>query len=435
VTAADLHPKHRLVTEMFPVTILFGLQYGALVIFPAVMHDTQPLSLILTLCAVGIGTAFLVEAIRCPLGSRNAKPIAVSAKAAMAIVVVGWLATIGGSVSGGIAYLNQTTSARPSHLTAIFTPLTSWVTIGTALVMAQAASGMASRVRAWWVILIGFGLELVLGLRDAVLGDAVSYFLVVTFLAVVLGFIRWRWVVIALFTIPVVLPVLYNFKTQERSNFTQVAEPGQQPEYGQRLRLDLEMAQVKDFPKIPASSVNPPSLPTLLLFGLVPRIFDQSRGSLNTGQRLSVAVGGTPTNSDTATSFGDAYIVDGWTGVILYSGLASVVTGIVIRRRGPWAYALLGVIAQSCLLVEQSYPDMLASLLQGGVSLAIAIALVRVLRRGPSGQQQGAVNEDGSGSAAFAASGGSCLANQSSEMVLARQGGVLLRWASGPIRR
>jgi hypothetical protein len=88
-----------------------------------------------------------------------------------------------------------------------------------------------------------------------------------------------------------------------------------------------------------------------------------------------------PTSSDSATSFGDAYIVDGWTGVILYSGLAAQVTGVVVRRRGPWAFALLAMIIQNCLLVEQSYPDMLAGLLQSCVSLIAALVVIKMLSR------------------------------------------------------
>jgi hypothetical protein len=382
VTTAPPILRRRLITQKFPVTILLGLQYGALVIFPAIIHDTPPLSLIITICLVGIGTAFFVEAVRSPLGPRNVRPISISPNAAMCILAVGWLAAIGGSVTRGIAYVDQTTSASPSHLAAIFTPLTEWLLIGTVLIMAQAAQGTVSRARASSVIVVGFVLELALSLRAAILSDVVIYSIAVTFLAIVLGFIRWRWVIIALFTIPLVLPVLYNLKSQERSNLSQNAEPGQDLNYGQRLRLDREMAQVADFPTIPATgSIDPPNLQTLLLFGLVPRILDQGRETLHTGENLSVAVGGSPTSSDTATSFGDAYIVDGWRGVFLYSGLSALITGMVIRRRGPWAFALLGLITASCLLVEESYPDMLAGLLQSCVSWAVALIAVKLFSR------------------------------------------------------
>jgi hypothetical protein len=382
-----------LVTEKFPVTILFALQYGALVVFPAITHDTQPLSLIITICAVGVGVAFLVEAVRAPLGRRNSKPIAITPNAAMWIVGVGWLASIGGAITGGVAYANQTTQAAPSHLAAVFTPLAGWVIIGTVLVMAQAAQGTVSRTRARWVVLVGFILELALSLKAALLSDVVIYFFVVTFLAVLLGIIRWRWVVVSLFAIPLVLPTLYNLKTQERSAITTVAEPGQQPNYGDRLRLDREMAQVADFPTIPARNIVTPSLPTLLLFGLVPRVFDQSRGTLNSGENLSVAVGGSPTSSDTATSFGDAYIFEGWRGVIIYSGLSALATGMVIRRRGPWAFAFLGVIAQCCLLIEEPYPDMLAGLLQGCVSCAVALGFAQLLTRKAARAAEGGQRE------------------------------------------
>jgi len=373
--------KPRLTTEIFPVTILFGLQYGALVVFPAVTHDTHPFGLILMICAVGVGTAFVVEAIRAPLARRDVRPIAISPASAIWIVRVGWLAAIGGAVTSGVAYANQTTQANPSHIAALFTPLTGWVIIGTVLVMAQAAHGAISRARAWRVILTGFALELAVSLKDAILSSVVSYFFVVTFLAVVLGFIKWRWVVVALFAIPIVLPALYNLKSQERNAISPIAQPGQKLNYGDRLRLDREMAQVEDFPTIPARGINPPSLPTLLLFGLVPRAFDQSRGTLNTGEHLSVAVGGSATSSDTATTFGDAYIINGWNGLVLYSGLSALIAGMAVRRRGPWAFALLGVIAQTCLLVEEPYPDMLAGFLQGCASWAAALVIVQLLSR------------------------------------------------------
>jgi hypothetical protein len=383
VTATSTIPirRHRLLTEKFPVTILFGLQYGALVVVPAIIHDTQPLGLIITICLAGVSTAFVVEAVRSPLGPSNSKPIQVSPNAAMWILRIGWLAAIGGSITRGVAYVNQTTSADPSHLAAIFTPLTYWVLIGTALTLAQAAQGLVSRTRAWWVIGFGFALELALSLRAAILNDVVIYSITVMFLAIVLGFIRWRWVIIALFTIPLVVPTLYNLKTQERSSLRNAAVPGQDFNYSQRLRLDREMAQVDDFPTVPAHDINPPSLPTLLLFGLVPRLLDQGRETLHTGENLSAAVGGSPTSSDTATSFGNAYIVQGWTGVFLYSALCALVTGMVIRRRGPWGLALLGLITSSCLLIEGAYPDMLAGLLQACVSWAAALLVVRLFHR------------------------------------------------------
>jgi hypothetical protein len=407
VTSAPLVRRRRLLSEKFPVTILFGLQYGALVVFPAIIHDTPPLGLIISICLVGTGTAFFFEAIRSPLGTSNASPISISPKAAMWILGVGWLAAIGSSITRGVAYVNQTTSASPSHLAAIFTPLTSWLLIGTVLVMTQAAQGQVSRKRAWWVIVAGFALELALSLRAAILSNVVIYFIVITFLAIVLGFIRWRWVIIALFTIPVVLPPLYNLKTQERSSLSKVAEPGQHLNYGQRLRLDREMAQVEDFPTIPAKDINPPSLQTLLLFGLVPRVFDQSRQTLHTGENLSVAVGGSPTSSDTATALGNAYIVDGWRGVFLYSAISALVTGTVIRRRGPWAFALLALITSSCLLVEESYPDMLAGLLQACVSWAAALVAVKLFtrRKAADTRQEGWIGAPDTGLTPHAADG------------------------------
>src|SRR5258708_13470497 len=91
MTTAPLTRRPRRITEKFPITILFGLQYGALVAFPALTHDTEPLALIITICAVGVGAAFLVEALRAPLGRRAAPLIPTSPRAPLCIVRVGLL--------------------------------------------------------------------------------------------------------------------------------------------------------------------------------------------------------------------------------------------------------------------------------------------------------------------------------------------------------
>jgi hypothetical protein len=383
VMAGRRHPRCLPLTDKFPVTFLFALQYGALVLLPAVVHDTAPMGLIVTICAAGTGTAFTVEALRAPLGARAARPLPLSPRAALPITAIGAVATAGASYAGGIAYANQVNGAAPSHLAAIFTPLSGWLLIGTVLVMAQAAQGTVSRRRAWLVIAGGLTLEVALGLRGALLTGAVSYACAVTFLAIVLGFARWRPVIAALVVIPLALPALYNFKTAERAALVsgrQAAQPSQ-PDVGQRLRLDREMALVGDFPAVPATSIAQPGLLELTGYGVIPRALDPGRPALTPGLALSVATGGPANSATTATALGDAYLAGGWAGVVLYSALAALVTGIVIRRRGPWAYALLGVIAASCLLIGDSYPDMLASLLQECVSLGAAFLLVRLLSR------------------------------------------------------
>jgi hypothetical protein len=140
------------------------------------------------------------------------------------------------------------------------------------------------------------------------------------------------------------------------------------------------MAQVGDFVQIP-TNFGYPSVGTLFRFGLVPRVFDRGRGNLITGENFSVAVGGTSTNSDTATTLGEAYIEHKWPGVIFFGASAALLVGVFTRRRGPWALALLAVIFESGLIIESTFPDLLARILQATVSMVLAVVFSAIVMR------------------------------------------------------
>jgi len=73
-------PERRHALEVFPVTILLALQYGALVAIPAVLHQTQPESTILGICRLGVFVAFAVEGLLFPIGSRFGRQVSVEPK-------------------------------------------------------------------------------------------------------------------------------------------------------------------------------------------------------------------------------------------------------------------------------------------------------------------------------------------------------------------
>ena len=363
----------------FLVTGIFVIEYGLQVVMPAVIHDTEPLSTILEICAAGIAAAFVVEFLLSPIGKSSARGIQVTPRSAMAVLIVGWFATLAGSLFGGIAYVNQITSAPASKVAAIFTPFEVWTLFGTALFFALARDGLVTTRRALGLATISFLLECGINYRGGTFGVAIGFGTLIVFLAVITGVVRLRWIVPLLAVFLLVAQPLSNLRNEVRASLSQVAEV-QNQSWTQRVREDLLMAQVSDFTQIP-TNFGYPSVGTLLRFGLLPRVLDRGRGNLNTGENFSVAVGGSSTNSNTATTFGDAYIEHKWPGVIFFGAAAAFVVGIITRRRGPWALALLAVIFESTLMIESTFPDMLAIILQTMLSMALAIVFSAILMR------------------------------------------------------
>ena len=207
-----------------------------------------------------------------------------------------------------------------------------------------------------------------------------TFALVVAFLAVVTRMLRLRWLVLAVILIPLVWPVLYTYRNERRVAQGEIVNPSATNQPSQRLRLDLEMGQFVELPSIPAN-IGQPSLATLLRFGLVPRVFDSGRGTINTASGLSLALGGPADDSNSVTALGFVYVEIGWAGIIVYVGLASLAVGMVIRRRGPWALAMLAILLQYGVWIESVWPDMISGVLQVSISLLAAVIFVAVFFR------------------------------------------------------
>jgi hypothetical protein len=365
--------------ELFPVTILLALQYGSLVIVPALLHRTAPEATILSICACGIGVAFVVEATRWPLGVRIGRQIPITWTATLWIMAVGWAASLTGAVLGSGSYANQIGSTPASHLVSIVTPFTYWPLIGVALTFGLRRQGRISSRTLWLTVGLNLILQLITVILIAILAPLMSFALTVTFLAVLTRSIRLRWVVVAVVLIPLVWPAMYNFRNHRReaqgANVTELNRHNA----GSRLRLDLEMAQVALVPRIP-DNIGQPKLGTLVRTGLLPRVFDSGRGSFNSASGFSVATGGPADSSDTASTLGLAYIEQGWVGIAIFAGLLSIAIGMAIRRRGPWALVALAILIEQGAWIEATYPDMLAAILQGLVSLAVAMAFAQLFR-------------------------------------------------------
>ena len=115
---SSVKAERRSILEIFPVTILLGLQYGALVVIPAVLHQTAPESTMLSICGLGVLVAFVVEGIRAPIPNRTRleapsgwarasmgyRELPASWRGACAVMIVGWIATWAAAFAGHGTY-------------------------------------------------------------------------------------------------------------------------------------------------------------------------------------------------------------------------------------------------------------------------------------------------------------------------------------------
>ena len=293
------------------------------------------------------------------------------------MMVVGWIAAFAGAFVGQGRYSSQIGTTSISSLASVATPFAVWPLLGMAISLGLRRSGRISDRTAYVTIAINLVLQLALAIYDARLAPFTSFALVTAFLVVVTRMVRLRWILLAVLLIPLVWPPLFNFRNELRVQQGEVVNPYSTFNAGTRLRLDLEMAQISEFPKIP-TNIGQPSLATLIEFGLIPRFLESGRGTINTGSGLSVALGSPADNSSTVTALGFAYLEQSWLGIILYVGCASLAVGVVIRRRGPWALAMLAVLLLNLIWIESTYPDMIAGVLQDVVSLGAALVFVEI---------------------------------------------------------
>ena len=379
----ELGGRPTLAIEFFPVTILFGLQYGAMLVFPAIIHHTQPERLMLGVCGIGIGIAFTIESFMSwfPHREPGRPPVGVTFRSASVVLAVGVIAQVGLVTLGNVSYATQASGGARSHLAAIFTPLASWLMFGTIAVLWLWARGQVTRTTTWTVLSVSAGLQLALVIRTGLTASLAAFALAIVFVAVILRFIRLRWVVLAVALIPLIWPPLYNLRNDIRHTQVSTFNVAGQSPASERLREDLNFSHIQQLPEVPDPFISP-SLYTEVQFGLIPRVVDPGREILRTAEEISVAEGSTINSAATLTTLGDAYALQGWFGVVLLVVPLTLAMGIAVRRRSPWSYMFLGILVTLSIWIESTYPDCLAAILQATVSLVAMGVLVTVVRFG-----------------------------------------------------
>jgi hypothetical protein len=369
-------------TERFPVTLLLGLQYGVLAVYPALVHDTALKGRLVDVVGLAVGIAFLVELVALMVPYQPARrPSIVTPSAAAVVLAVGAVAQLGLAFAGNTGYAAQVAGESANRIASLFTPFATWLLFGAVMLMWLYRHERLRRRQ----LLTGIGAVLavlaVCAYRTAFIDTLAETVLALLVIAVMMRIVRLRLVVALFLVAGILLPVLYDIKTDIRVHSLAPQGVATRSTITSRLREDLNFAQMDQLPEVPIG-IGQPGVTTLLSYGVLPRFLDSGRGSLNAASDLSVALGDQSTTASTLTGLGEAYALGGgWAGVAAMATFTAVAMAVVVRRRSPWGYAAVGLIVTDAIWIEASYPDGLAAVLQGLVSLGVCAVLVALLRR------------------------------------------------------
>ncbi len=283
------------------MTLALGLQYGALVLYPAT-HDGNPeRSFVYGLTLLGLAAAFVVELVFARFRPRWGQVKRINVHIAGGIALVGAAAELVGYSVGLGVYGSATVSSASSgsHFGALLTPFQTWPIIG--LVLAIYSWRNQPRDHKWVLAYTAVTVlvTLAIAILSAATGPLYSLLLVLGVAAALGGMFRAWWLILFIILLTLAWPTLYTIRNQARAktgavSFAYATAAGAQT----RLDFDQLMAQA---PLAKSAGVSIPGIPSwglVIRSGLVPRALDRNRPDLNTGTQINVALTGSSGSVD-----------------------------------------------------------------------------------------------------------------------------------------
>lgn len=383
----------------FPVSSIFVATYGSLVLAPAALFAEEDLSFSLALVGLAVGSAFVVEALLLPLRAQNnwlgvGRPFVQAAT----ITTIGAIAVAGSSFGGSRSFSVQLGYTEISWWIAFLTPFNVWLLFGSIMLLYCTVVNPGRRVFCLQMVIATCLLQFAVGLRNGLVNAAASYTLTLLLVAVILGLLTVRRSILFVGAMLLLWPVIHEARDAVRYAVLGQSLGPTSTDPFERLRFDKQMANAELLVGGPGQ-LDVPSWLTVVRTGLLPSLIDSPRPPLNTGSVMSVALGGSPRNSTSATFLGNVAIFDGAGGLIVVGGVLSLVMVVLLRRRGVWDICMFGLIYYSLMSLVATYPDGIASVLQGILSLLVVLVVVSLMSAWSRSNQEGAVKSDPSVSA------------------------------------
>jgi len=354
-----------LVVQLVPLALLPALITGAL-------GNSALLSLLIGVPAATI----LFDAIAVHLPKRPARPAsAIPPTAAVAIVGLGILAFSAKTIIQP-TFTAEVLGRTAPPVAALLTPFEAWPLVGLSfLFFEHARTGVPSRRYLWLVTAATIGAYSFLWLLNGFLGGAAGFAFTVGWMAVTLGLLRFRsfaaLLLVAIIFWRPVGAIRNSLRVSAAGSVTYVSEVSYDRLRADKFWLEAHALREEHF-------LARPGIAQVIRVGLLPRAVDRGRTTTSAGPRLGEALLGRRGTSLGFTVLGNIYLFDGWSGLMLYLALGSLVVRLALNRSSPMGFAVYAGAVSNLYWLNISYPDNIAALLHFAIAAAVALALVRV---------------------------------------------------------
>ncbi|MFE9691798.1 hypothetical protein [Micromonospora sp. NPDC005806] len=379
----------------YPATALLLAPYAVLIVPMAVINHNPETGFILRLLALAMAGATTVETAALLIwGRKTWRKGAISTRTdhphifliARLVAIVSMIADVVGTTAGRGTIVTQVTGkVAASPVAGASALVAGWSYVAFALLLFSFLSGRArpGAFYRWTLALIGVQVYLVfLTARSAPL---IGYLTFVFAAGLILGAIRFRYVVVATALLFLVWPTIFTARNEVRvANGIAVSDKSATD----RLRFDTQVTRASGI-DVPVD-VGQPGIADLPRYGLVPRILDPERPLISTGAKINQYFGGSATSSFTFLTLGTVYFLDGPIAVIVYCGLWALVVASLLsvgRGPGPIRLCLLCLVIAGPLVWISTYPDTVIGLLQYTVSASPVFLAIMLSKREKSTEQ------------------------------------------------
>ncbi|MBU8650168.1 hypothetical protein KM867_05870 [Micrococcus luteus] len=387
--------------QEFPATFMVIAPFLILILPPAFLNQNPRTGFIVLLAAAAGGTTFVSEwfsrtVARSRHGLRHRRTVirrsveGTSYRSARASFMVGAalvVLTVAAKVSaaqlgiGAIDAQVQGKTGVTGTIGAVVSLLTGFDVIGVALLVWGRLCRGGARGTFWLLIggsvVAAFGQALMLGIT----APAFRYTIFVAVMLLLTGLLTPRAGLMFALLLVVLWPALYLVRNAIRMDLG--VWVSQDLGAYDRLGYDRQVARAADFE--PGVDIGQIGAGDIFRFGLIPRILDPERPSLNTAFLInSELLGGTSTSASTFLAAGTALVLLGVGGfLILYLVIGALPSAVFDgpRRPGAYSFCLLAVVVAGPLDWFSYYPDSIVGSLQQVVYLIPVILMREIAQR------------------------------------------------------
>lgn len=385
--------------QTFPVSSMVAAPF-LLIIFPsAVFSDSQDKAFLLGMFVLGVLPPFILEllidllraALHLPV---RAERVAASLRRAqgrrwgavywtgVGLVLVGGTANILRARAGVGTIQSQVglADAGGGVLTSLLALFVSYDLLGVFILTWCFAARAVGRAR--WLVPVGLaaGMKLVYvgltGITEPLFSFIIGFFVIGFFLST----IRVRWMVAGVIAVTLAWPTFYRLRNQAR--LERGVWVSQDVSAADRLALDRLVAAGHGIQ--PGQDIGQISPLGVFRYGLLPRILDTSRPSLDTGSLISEhLLGGSGDSSVTFLQVATPYVLYGAGATVLLLTVTAAAVALLVdagRTLSIQAFLVMALVLSTALSWTGSYPDSFVGALQTIVAAAPVLVLLTVLR-------------------------------------------------------